>query len=173
MPINVSTVYDRERILRLNNYFARSKFVFWIVMGIASLLVMVSFTLLAILDALSFQIWACLISVIFIDILYLFSYLVLPCIALNKNKSLNVKITYSFDTDSFQLNAVNEHMNENMTAKYTMLTKVVKENTDLYMFISNRQAYVVDLSGLSEEQIEILKETMEKHIRPNKIKWKR
>ena len=173
MPINVSTVYDRERILRLNNYFARSKFVFWIVMGIASLLVMASFTLLAILDALSFQIWACLISVIFIDILYLFSYLVLPRIALNKNKSLNVKITYSFDTDSFQLNAVNEHMNENMTAKYTMLIKVVKENTDLYMFISNRQAYVVDLSGLSEEQIEILKETMEKHIRPNKIKWKR
>lgn len=173
MPINVSTVYDRERILRLNNYFARSKFVFWIVMGIASLLVMASFTLLAILDALSFQIWACLISVIFIDILYLFSYLVLPRIALNKNKSLNVKITYSFDTDSFQLNAVNEHMNENMTAKYTMLIKVVKENTDLYMFISNRQAYVVDLSGLSEEQIEILKETMEMHIRPNKIKWKR
>ena len=173
MPINVSTVYDRERILRLNNYFARSKFVFWIVMGIASLLVMASFTLLAILDALSFQIWACLISVIFIDILYLFSYLVLPHIALNKNKSLNVKITYSFDTDSFQLNAVNEHMNENMTAKYTMLIKVVKENTDLYMFISNRQAYVVDLSGLSEEQIEMLKETMEKHIRPNKIKWKR
>ena len=173
MPINVSTVYDRERILRLNNYFARSKFVFWIVMGIASLLVMASFTLLAILDALSFQIWACLISVIFIDILYLFSYLVLPRIALNKNKSLNVKITYSFDTDSFQLNAVNEHMNENMTAKYTMLIKVVKENTDLYMFISNRQAYVVDLSGLSKEQIEILKETMEMHIKPNKIKWKR
>ena len=173
MPINVSTVYDRERILRLNNYFAHSKFVFWIVMGIASLLVMASFTLLAILDTLSFQIWACLISVIFIDILYLFSYLVLPLIALNKNKSLNVKITYSFDTDSFQLNAVNEHMNENMTAKYTMLIKVVKENTDLYMFISNRQAYVVDLSGLSEEQIEMLKETMEKHIRPNKIKWKR
>ena len=173
MPINISTVYDRERILRLNNYFARSKFVFWIVMGIASLLVMASFTLLAILDALSFQIWACLILVIFIDILHLFSYLVLPRIALNKNKSLNVKITYSFDTDSFQLNAVNEHMNENMTAKYTMLIKVVKENTDLYMFISNRQAYVVDLSGLSEEQIEMLKETMEKHIRPNKIKWKR
>lgn len=173
MPINVSTVYDRERILRLKNYFARSKFVFWIVMGIASLLVFASFTLLAILDALSFQIWACLISVIFIDILYLFSYLVLPRIALNKNKSLNVKITYSFDTDSFQLNAVNEHMNENMTAKYTMLIKVVKENTDLYMFISNRQAYVVDLSGLSEEQCDALKETMEKHIRPNKIKWKR
>ena len=82
-----------------------------------------------------------------------------------------MRLEYAFDVDSFSLQAENQYTAESATVQYAAITKVSKNKSDLYLFLSSRQAYVVDLSALSPEQIDTLKDIMIAKIPQKKIKW--
>ncbi len=171
MPINVSTVYSEKNLIEFNRYVTKSKIVFWIIMALCSFLVVGSFVFLALINELSFEIYLCLALTILLDLLYVFLYVFLPRITLKKQKSLNTTLNYSFEGEHFSVNAQNEYATENSTVKYTMLSKVARNKNFVYLFISPIQAYVVDISELSYEDVINFKNFLQPHFKPKKFKW--
>ena len=171
MPIQIHTVYTKALFLRFNDFVVKSRRRFWIVMIVCSALVYVFSALLLAMDAFDSEIRICLIMVLLLDILYPFAFFVLPRMQVKKNKMLNMRLEYTFDVDSFSLQAENQYTAESATVQYAAITKVSKNKSDLYLFLSSRQAYVVDLSALSPKQIDTLKDIMIAKIPQKKIKW--
>ncbi|MBQ2242166.1 MAG: YcxB family protein, partial [Clostridia bacterium] len=58
------------------------------------------------------------------------------------------------------------------TIKYPAIIKVGKKDDDVYLFISKRQGYIVDVSALSEIELLALKALVTAHLPARKVKWK-
>ena len=172
MPIELKTVYTKDRLLKFNKVVAASKKWFWTLMIICSLLVISAFIFFAIVDELSSTTIAGLIFVIAMDITYFILYFVAPHFSINKSKILNMVIDYTFDNDTITSHAVNSYINETSTIKYPLIFKVIKKDYELYLFTSRNRAMLVDISSLSSGQIALLKNTIESQIASKKINWK-
>ena len=171
MPIPVTTVYTKERLLKYQWFAAASKKALWIFMAICTLWVAGCFALLTWFDTASSTIRFCLILIIVWDFLCLFCYFILPRFLVGKTKTLNTSVKYLFQDDCFQIEAENPYAHETSEVRYAMLSKVWKNGDDVYLFISSRQGYIVDLAGLSPEHTALLKNLLESVIDPKKIKW--
>lgn len=171
MPIQVSTVYTEERLLRLNRYIVGSKKILWVIMTVCTLVVLGCFGLSLWLDILSPQLTFCFGLIVVMDAVYLYCCLILPRFAVRKSKNLNTTVHFAFEGDHLCLEAANAYATESSTIQYAMLTKVVKGKEDLYLFLNRYQAYIVDLSQLSAEQIRELKQILETSIQPRKFRW--
>ena len=172
MPVSVNTVYTKERLLRFNNYVMASKKLTWILFGICTLWVAVCFIVLTALGLTDSTVTLCMILLIVIDITYVLCAFVIPRFTLSKAKHRNTEVHYAFGDDSFELCAVNQYANETSVVRYSAIAMVGKKDTDLYLFISRQQGYIVDLSALSDEQITLLRETLAGKIPDKKFKWK-
>ena len=172
MPIELKTVYTKDRLLKFYKVVAASKKWFWILMTICSLLVISASVFLAIVDELTSTTIAGLIFIVAMDITYIILYFVAPHFTINKSKILNTVIDYSFDSDTVTSHAVNSYINETSTIKYSVIFKVIKKDYDLYLFTARNRAMLVDISSLSSDQIALLKNTIESQIASKKINWK-
>ena len=94
------------------------------------------------------------------------SYMCDMCISLS---DISAVVTWDMDKVETLSCAFKETLITNVNALSSQTMPSLEDISSILENCNN----LVDLSGLSKEQIEILKETMEKHIRPNKIKWKR
>lgn len=171
MPINVTTVYTKERLLKFSRVIASTKKLFWIIMAACSAIVIGAGLFLWLIDELSVDIIICVISVIALDAIYLFCYLVLPHLTVKKAKNLNTGIKYTFEEDCFRTEAVNAYTSETATTQYSILNKILKKDDVLYLFITSNMAYLVDLSSLSAEQMALLKELLSSKLPAKKVKW--
>ncbi len=172
MPINITTVYTKERLLQFSKVIASMKKLFWIFMALCTVFVIgVGAFAWMLSNEMSLDIMICIISIIVLDTIYLFFYVIWPHITVGKAKNLNTVVKYAFEEDSFRTEAVNAYSNEKATVQYSILNKIVKTDDNLYLFISSHQAYIVDLEPLSAEQTDILKGLLESKISPKKIKW--
>jgi hypothetical protein len=172
MPVSVNTVYTKERLLRFNNYVMASKKLTWILFGICTLWVAACFIVLAALGLTDSTVTLCMVLLLVMDITYVLCAFVLPRFTLGKSKSLNTEVRYTFGDDSFELCAVNQYANETSVVRYTAIAKVGKKDTDLYLFISRQQGYIVDLSALPDEQETLLRRLLASKIPDKKFKWK-
>ncbi len=171
MPIEFSTVYTKERLLRYQMYTVVSKRWFWFVLGICTVLTVGIWTWMSVIDEVSFFITLYMVLLLWIDLVYVVCYFIVPRFTVKKQTALNTTVQYTFDTDCFRVHGANEHTDESSTSRYSLLIKIRKNKSDLYLFIAPRVAFVADLTVLSPEQTAALKELLYSKVDPKKIKW--
>ena len=171
MPLRIHTVYTKERLLGFNDFIAKSKRFFLLMMLIASIIVCGSAVLVFLMDGFDGTMLFYMLLVLLMDALYLFLSFGLSRVMLKKNKSLDTVIEYSFDIDSFSFKAENQYANEDVTVKYAAIVKALKNKSDLYLFITPQQAYIVDLSTLSREEYTTLKDVIAARVPAKKNRW--
>lgn len=172
MPIHVTTVYTKKALTDFIKYSAASKKIFWAIIIICNILLLGDVALAAVLHLLSTTLILCSALLVWIDLVYIFAFLILPRLTLKKSKQLNTVVEYAFSEDSFEMHAKNDYIDDSTTAKYTALYKIGKKGAALYLYISRSQAFIADLSSLTEDQIALLKTALESNLPAKKIKWR-
>ena len=172
MELKNTTVYTKQRLLRFNDYFWLQRKAFFIFMAVCTLMIWACVALLIFIDALDDTVLFCGIMVTFMDLAYLFGAFVLPRWTLNKAPSLDAVLDYVFKDGEMSISVETSKESANSTVKYSAIIKIGKKDDDAYLFISKRQGYIVDLSELSELEIDALKTLVTAHLPARKIKWK-
>ena len=117
MPINLKTVYTKERLLRLNDYLVRSKKFFWGFMILTTLLMLAMSVFALRIAAMNWEMIICLCTVLAIDLISVFGYLILPRITVGKQKNLDIEIEYSVGDDGIGIKAANEYGDEHSNVR--------------------------------------------------------
>ena len=172
MELKISTVYTKQRLVRFNDYFWAQRKGFFATFVVCTLLVWGCAIFLSIFDALSDTIRLCCGMVTVLDITLLFSAFLIPRLTVKKSPTINAVMGYSFNEEEMKITAETNTENASVTLKYAAIVKVGKKNDDLYLFISARQAYIVDVSALSEIELLALKALVTSHLSARKVKWK-
>ena len=161
MKFSNRTVYDKERLIRFNNFIILKKRFFWLLMIVCTVLVFGSFALTLALRIYDSTILLCFSLIVLLDVTYIFCYFVLPRFTVNKAVGLNTNILFEFQEDTFKLSATNKNGIESSELNYSSIIKVMESKCDIYLFISKRQGYILDKSGFEvgcpEELLEFLK----------------
>ncbi len=168
MLFSAKTVYDKERLLRFNTFYVLSRRLFWIVMLVSTLLVSAAFALSMASGNSDKLIIFCFILVWVIVLLYTFLTLILPVLSIKKAKSLGAVITYTFDERSFKLEAEANGQKSMNEVSYSILEKVMESKQDIYLFLNNRQCFIVDKSGFTDGS----PETLIKLLKAQNVKFK-
>ena len=171
MELKISTVYTKQRLLRFNDYFWMQRKVFFSFMAVCTLFIWACVGLLAFVDALTDTVVLCGVMVTFMDLAYLFGAFVLPRLT-KKSPSVDAVLTYVFKDGEINIFAETAQENSTVTMKYPAIIKVGKKDDDVYLFISKRQGYIVDVSELSEIELLALKALVTAHLPGGKVKWK-
>ena len=162
MNFSVQTVYDRERLLRYQNFVALRKSVFWFVMIACTVLVTICLAINYALDLHSSTVRNEVLLIYFIDLIYVFAYFVLPRFTINKNHSLNANLIFEFQESTFKVLVTTKNATDSSELNYSIISKVMESKQDVYLFISRRQSYVLDKSGFTignyEDFLKFLKE---------------
>lgn len=173
MPINVTSVYTKERLLKLSNYMVRRKKVFWSVMAVCTTFILSVYCLFnfvwAITDS---SINLCTYLILVWDVIYIYFYLIHPKFSIKKAKNLNAEIKFTFDEEFFKTEVSSSEIEEIATSKYSVIKKIVKNGSDIYLVVSRTQAIIVDTSALPEEELAQLKKLLQSKIPEKKFKWK-
>lgn len=170
MPIEATTVYTQERLLRFQNHLARLRKVTWILSAVVTLLLLI-LSILSIVLIGNFTLLIYLFFMLFLDAFYVFCFVIYPRITIKKSNALNAKVHFAFEEETLHAEATTESSSESSTLKYTSLVKICKKENELYLFIAPQRAFIVDLSDFSEEQICTLKSVLQTKIKPKKFKW--
>ena len=170
MPINTSTVYTRERLIKFNDHMAsRHKFLS-ILVGVCTVIVLLAFALNCVMGDVSTNMIIMLCAMLVLDLIVVLMYWVLPRIIVKKEKNLNYVINYSFEEDQFTIDVQSDEVCEKSTLKYSFLTAIERgKSGDIYLFIQHNQAYIVDTSELSYENIFQLRSIFNRNAK--KFKW--
>ncbi len=171
MPINVTTVYTKERLIRFNDYIATSKKILWVLVALVTFYIVTEFFRAAVHGVLTPLKTMCFIWIVVMDLVYIFMSFVLPRIKINKSPTLGLVINYTFDVDTYTSKVSNVLIKEESTMDYSTIFKIVKNGEDLYLMVNRYRGVVVDLSQLTGEQKSLLKEAIQAKIEPKKFKW--
>ncbi len=172
MELKISTVYTKQRLLRFNDYFWMQRKGFFATLAVCTLIVWGCALFLSIFDALSDTIRLCCGMVTVLDVTLLFSAFVIPRLTVKKSPTIDAVMGYCFNEEAMNISAETNTENASVTLKYSAIVKVGKKNDDVYLFISARQAYIVDVSELSEIELLALKALVTAHLPARKVKWK-
>ncbi len=172
MELKISTVYTKQRLVRFNDYFWAQRKGFFATFAVCTLLVWGCTLFLSIFDALNDTVRLCCGMVTVLDVTLLFSAFVLPRLTVKKSPTIDAVMGYCFNEEAMNISAETNTENASVTLKYPAIVKVGKKNEDLYLFISARQAYIVDTSELTEIELLALKALVTSHLPARKVKWK-
>ena len=171
MPIEITTVHDKKKLLRYSDYHYSHAIVLWAFLGICTLFMIATIVVGAIFSYVSPTLYAYLAVLLIYDAIVIFLFFGLPRLMVNKNKALNSVAKYKFSNGSFEVDTVSPTMTSNSTVKYDRLTKVRADSESIYLYSMSNQAYIVDISSLTIQQLTELKELLENNIEAKKIKW--
>jgi len=172
MELKISTVYTKERLLRFNDYYWMQRKAFFAFMAGCTLLIWACVAFLAFMNALSETVAFCGAMVTLMDAAYLFAAFLLPRLTANKATSIGAVLDFVFKDGEMDIVAETNKERSTSTIKYPAIVKVGKKKTDVYLFISKRQGYIVDTSELSELELLALKALVTSHLPARKVKWK-
>ena len=173
MPIQITTVYTKERLMRFNRYYQlvqRKWFLIllafemaltavWLVKDIADGLPVSDGTILLFGMA-----WV-------LGITWIIMTLIVPRFSYKKAKSLNAVMEMTFSEENLRYSVSSAHATESGEMQYGTFVKYIRNKDDLYLFISAGQVWIVDLSALSPEQTEQLHTLLSQKIVSKKNKW--
>lgn len=170
MPIEVTTVYHPDLMYRYQRSMGPSTLSVILICAICSFIGLMNIVLMAAIgEDMTFAI-GCMVFFLVLSVLGLFMTFGLPRIAAKKTPKAVIR--YAFYLDGFSFSAANDHGTESAANRYSIVTKVIKNGSDLYLLISNIQAFIVDLSSLSPAQVAQLHSILQTHLPAKKIKWK-
>ena len=159
MPIELTTEYTKERLLRFQRVVAASQKGLWIFLALCTLFVCGCYVLLDTLGGDAERLLFYLILIAVLDVSYLLLFLVIPRMTVSANKSLGTVVRYVFDQAQFRMEANGAMVNETAEMPYTALKKAVRARGELFLFLGRAQAYIVDISGLSPAQTALLRQS--------------
>ena len=171
MPIENTTVYTYERLLRFSQHATIFRYK-WLM--ISSMIWSLLFLFVAIVFIVLWGAVKAFLPVFaLIAALWLWNGLLmlLPRLTIKKSPNVGAELHYVFDAEGFTVHARTAHAEETKRMSYSGLTKVVKNKTEIYLFISAGQAHLVDAEAFSAEQLDILKITLSAYVPPKKMKW--
>lgn len=176
MNLTVQTVYTKERLLKFSRFHFLSN-TKRIVFYSASTLLLFFFAVCAsIWDVInqSFQyspfFVAMLIIILGLDIFNVFVGLILPLFTVEKAKSLNAQLTFTFEDEKLLLESHTDESDSNNEYAYAMFERVSCKNNELYLYFAKNTCYIVDLSSLLVEEKEQIKAKLVENVK--KVKWK-
>lgn len=172
MEIKSTTVHNKERLIRYSDYFAKMKKPFWIFYAVCTAWIFLLDAYLLLNDALTFELISMGVLVVFVDLLMVAFFWVIPRIAIKKAHNRDAVLTYTFREDGADFTAESMMIKESGSFKYPAIIKACKNGSDVYLFISKRQAYIVDISELTEIEVLALKALVTDHLPARKVKWK-
>lgn len=171
MDIKSTTVYTRERLIRFSDYFARMKMTGWIIYAVLTAIIIAGDVFLFLHGALTEQMIFLTALAILIDLLMVFMFVILPRLTVKKTNSYEARLNYSFSEEEVHLESEGKLFRDSTSFKYGAIEKAAAYKDDLYLFISKRQAYIVDLSAMSADDVSELRSLLAMKIPANKIKW--
>ncbi len=172
MDIKIKTLYDKDTLLAFNGYYVGKKALLLWIIAISNLLIIAEWIVLLAMNVKPESIMYIISALVLtIDAFYFFLYFLLPRISLKKNKVLNTTLEYHFYDGGFDVRAKNQHINEALTVRYSEIVEVGRGKRDLYLFLGSSLAYIVDLTGVSDEDKAALKQKFLIYINHKKIKW--
>lgn len=171
MPINITTVYTKERLIRFNDYVAASKKALWALVALVTFYIVTEFFRAAIHGVLTPLKTMCFIWIVVMNLAYIFMSFILPRIKVGKSPTLGLVINYTFDVDTYTSKVSNALIKDESTMDYSTIFKIVKNGEDLYLMVNRYRGLVVDLSQMTGEQKSMLKNVLQTKIEPKKFKW--
>ena len=172
MPINVTTVYTKERLLKFNNFIVLSKYMRWGTMLIGTL-VMLSALIFGIINQGEYvptvRMFTVLIAVL--DALFVAYYLIIPIFAVKKAKNLNTSVKYTFYDSCFEIDAKTSYTSEPSRLSYSYIIRAARRKNTVYLLFSPNQGYIIDISKISEESKKALYDILYKNLGKSKLKW--
>lgn len=173
MPINVTTVYTKENLIKFNDYIARSKKVFWSIVTVWTVILLITYVIFNFKWGIHDPIVNALTYVyIGLDLFCIYNNFIHARLRVKKSKNLNAVIKLSFNEDSFQTEVESQEINETATLKYSVIKKIIKKKDTIYLLVSRFQGHIVDVSELDEEQLAQLKALLQTKVPAKKFKWK-
>ncbi len=157
MNLTVRTYYDKERLFRFSTYVGLHRIWLWICLSAVTALVTVPFVLQFTGAGIDGKIIFGFIIILLVDIFYLFTYFVLPRLTVNKMPLLGITIEFTFLENRFLMNAISKNGEDKSAFKYIDLNRIAEGKKELFLYITKSQAFIVDKSSLSHEQISELK----------------
>ncbi|MBR7116543.1 MAG: YcxB family protein [Clostridia bacterium] len=161
MKLSAATIYDKERLLRFSIYSSLKRRALWVMLILCTILVTAIYFYFG-CPSFFDTIGLCFFLVLVIDGVILFTHFVLPSITIKQSPSLNARLTYDFGVNSIKLVVESQNASGQNEIFYTAIKQVMESKEDIYLFLSNQQAYVVDKSGFTEgsadELVAFLKE---------------
>lgn len=110
-----------------------------------------------------------LFQTVILTVVSCFLFILLPKLAYKNNqKLLNETIRYSFNTESFSINAETKYIKVDEIIKYPFLYKVYDFNDYIYLFVNFNNGYIVDKSKFEYGTVEDLLNILKKQLPPNK-----
>ena len=170
--MTVTTLYTKERLLQFNSFVLRSRRFFNWTMGIATALTLLSTLLVYCYDALDSTILICFFTVLGMDLAQVFLSVVLPRLTVGKSKILGTEIEYTFEETGFRYRSSGQFTKEEGTVQYALLKRAEKQGTELYLMLNNISGNIVDISSLSDYEVDSLRKLLEQSLGTKKVKWR-
>ena len=173
MTLPITTVYTKERLLRFYFYYQLVQRVWFpIILGF-DMILMTAWMIKDFLNGppVSESIAAAFFIVWVIGITWIVVALILPFFTVKKAKNLNTVTETILGEEGMHYKMCSTYATEEGELKYGMFVKYIKNKNDLYLFVSARQAWLVDISSLNPEQTEQLHTLLSEKIVSKKNKW--
>lgn len=165
MSIKATTKYTKKRIIRFDHYSLFSRNYILIVCAVITLLILALYVAkIALLKS--------LVSFLIIDLCEVLWFFIFPYTLLRTDKTVDATVDFVFGDEEYTVSVNTGEINESSTAKYTALIRAIKRGSELYLYFTPKSGYIVDLSSMTDEDAELLKETLSKYIKPKKFRWK-
>jgi hypothetical protein len=98
-----------------------------------------------------------------IGVLYFYVYFISGKKAYKKDKVFaNLKYEYDFGIDDFQVSTTSDNTSGNSTIKTLLIKRIYETPAYFYLFNSNRTAFIVKKSAMSEEEAMVLRRRFQK-----------
>ena len=172
MEIKIASTQDKKRLIRFSDYVAKTKKSYLVVYAALTLMILLLDAYLYIKDALSFELIAMTVLTVVVDLMLVVTFWILPRLTVRKAPNCGAVLNYVFREDGVDFTAEAPMMKNSGSFKYPAIVKVCYNEPDIYLFISKRQAYIVDTTELSETELYALRGLVTSHLPPRKVKWK-
>lgn len=176
MEIKTKTEYTADRLLRFNTvHVLRNKLRWFLYSGVTIVFFVMS--MLALIKGIKENDYKGLIfySAIFAIILLLDAYMlfvsfVIPRFKIKKAPVVGAILMVIFNDEGIIVNGHTDNTDSNTKQGYGSIETVIKKGTELYLYINKSNAYIVDLSNASLEEVAFLKEKFTANVK--NIIWK-
>ncbi len=176
MEIKATTEYTQERLNRFNvTHVLRNKLRWFLYSGITVLFLIG--VIVALVKGIKTDDYQSLIfySALFLVILLLDAYMIfasfiLPRIKIKKAPILGATLDVTFLDEGVSVKGHTKDTDSQSTQSYKSFQEVIKNGEDIYLYLNRVSAYIVDISQLSEEEVEQIKEKLTRNAK--KTKWK-
>lgn len=149
MNFSVTTIYKYDRLLGFNFFLASRKRLLWIMLALLTAL----FTSMLISNLcfgnFSSQLLVYVIVMWCLSLVFLGRYFILPRFTMKRAPGLDMKIKYEFDENGFVISVNKNGALQKATHKYSHILKVMQSKTDIYLFTTKVQCFIIDKSGFS------------------------